>query len=60
MRLALDTNRYVDLGRGSAEVVKLVERADSVFLPFVVVAELRSGFAVGTRSIANERVVRRF
>lgn len=60
MRIALDTNRYVDLCRGTAATVRLVSTADSVFLPFVVVAELRAGFAFGTRTAENERVLRRF
>jgi tRNA(fMet)-specific endonuclease VapC len=60
MKLALDTNRYSDLCRGAAEVALLVERAEVVLLPFVVIAELRAGFAVGTRGIENERVLRRF
>ena len=60
MRLALDTNRYSDLCRGTAEVVLLVEHAEAVLLPFVVLAELRAGFAVGTRGMENERVLRRF
>lgn len=60
VRLALDTNRYTDLCRDAAEVVTLVEHAEAVFLPFVVLAELRAGFAVGTRGAENERVLRRF
>jgi tRNA(fMet)-specific endonuclease VapC len=60
VRLALDTNRYTDLCRGAAEVVTLVEHAEAVFLPFVVLAELRAGFAVGTRGAENERVLRGF
>ena len=60
VRLALDTNRYTDLCRDTAEVVMLVEHANAVFLPFVVLAELRAGFAVGTRGAENERVLRRF
>lgn len=60
MKLALDTNRYTDLCRDAAEVVALVEHAEAVFLPFIVVAELRAGFAVGTRGAENERVLRRF
>jgi hypothetical protein len=31
-----------------------------VFLPFIVVAELRAGFALGRRGAENERVLRRF
>jgi tRNA(fMet)-specific endonuclease VapC len=60
MRLALDTNRYTDLSRGDAAVVTLVERAEEVLLPFIVLAELRAGFSVGTRGAENERVLRRF
>ena len=60
MRIALDTNRYVDLCKGLAPTVSLVATADEVFLPFVVVAELRAGFAMGRRAAENERVLRRF
>src|SRR5207248_8892009 len=57
MRLALDTNRYQDLCRGEEHVVSAVESASEVWLPFVVVAELRAGFAVGSRGRANEGVL---
>jgi tRNA(fMet)-specific endonuclease VapC len=60
VRLALDTNRYTDLCRSVAPVVHLVEEADEVFLPFIVVAELRAGFSVGKHGAENERVLRRF
>lgn len=60
LRLALDTNRYSDLFRGLPEIVALVESAETVSLPFVVVAELRAGFAVGRHGAENERVLRRF
>ncbi len=60
MRIAIDTNRYVDLCKGVAESVDIVSTADAVFLPFVVVAELRAGFAIGRRPADNERVLRRF
>ena len=60
MRLALDTNRYVDLCKGAEDTARLVATAEAVFLPFVVVAELRAGFALGRRVMENERVLRRF
>ena len=60
MKLALDTNRYVDLMRGDAEVRALVEAARTVLVPFVVVAELRAGFAVGAQGRGNERFLQRF
>ncbi len=60
MRLALDTNRYTDLCRGDESVREVVERADEVWLPFIVVGELRAGFAVGRQGTRNEAVLRRF
>jgi len=60
VRLALDTNRYVDLCKGVGETARLVSTAEAVLLPFVVVAELRAGFALGKRGPENERVLRRF
>jgi tRNA(fMet)-specific endonuclease VapC len=59
VRLALDTNRYRDLTDGVDEVVSIVETADAVHLPFVVIAELRGGFAVGRKGRENERVLQR-
>ncbi|HEX5044441.1 MAG TPA: type II toxin-antitoxin system VapC family toxin [Candidatus Polarisedimenticolaceae bacterium] len=60
MNVALDTNRYVDLCKGVAATVQVVADADRVYLPFVVMAELRAGFALGRHSANNERVLRRF
>ena len=60
VRLALDTNRYTDLCRGDASVVEAVERADEVWLPFIMLGELRAGFAVGSQGARNEAVLRRF
>lgn len=60
MRLALDTNRYTDLCRGDRFVVEAIEMADEVWLPFVVVGELRAGFAAGSQGPRNEAVLRRF
>src|SRR6187402_2100692 len=54
VRIALDTNRYTDLCKGVDDTVELVSTAEEVVLPFVVVAELRAGFAFGKRSAENE------
>ncbi len=59
MRVAVDTNRYVDLCKGVAETVTLLEEADTILLPFVVLGELRAGFAHGRRPAENERILRR-
>lgn len=60
MRIALDTNRYVDLVRGDARVAATLEKAEVVFVPFVVIGELRAGFAAGSRWVENEEILERF
>jgi len=60
VRLALDTNRYVDLARGLEPTTALASRADVVYLPLLVLGELRAGFGLGRRAHENEQVLRRF
>jgi len=60
VRLALDANRYSDLCRGNVSVVETVERANEIWLPFIVLGELRAGFAVGNQGPRNEAVLRHF
>jgi tRNA(fMet)-specific endonuclease VapC len=60
VRLALDTNRYVDLCKGVAGTVALLEEAEAVMVPFIVIGELRAGFANGRRQADNERALRSF
>lgn len=60
MRLAIDTNRYVDFCRGEESIVGAVRSAREIVLAFVTIAELRAGFARGTRAGANAAVLTRF
>ena len=60
MRILVDTNRYVDFARGRPEVVERFRRADEIFVPFVVLGELRAGFAGGSRTNENEANLVRF
>ena len=60
MRIAIDTNRYGDFWDGVEETVSLLEEADSVVMPFIIIAELRAGFAHGKRQARNERKLREF
>ncbi len=60
MKIVLDTNRYVDFARGDDVVVDVLENAEEIHLPLIVLAELRAGFAVGTRGAKNEGGLRRF
>lgn len=57
MKLLLDTNRYTDFARGEREAVEIMESASAIFIPFVVLAELRAGFACGNRIRENEALL---
>lgn len=54
MRFVLDTNAYCDAGRGKQKIVRLLQKAQEIYLPFIVLAELRAGFSVGTQGKKNE------
>lgn len=60
MKIALDTNRYRDLTSGDLALAALLEEVETVFLPIIVLAELRAGFSVGKRGLENERILQRF
>ena len=60
MRLALDTNRYVDFCRGERHALDRLREAERIYLPFVTLGELRAGFLCGTQARRNERVLTRF
>ena len=56
----LDTNRVGDLIKRESQVGQVVAEADHVFLPFVVVAELHTGYRKGNRREKNEAELARF
>lgn len=60
MKLLIDTNRYTDFVRGDADTVRLLTEADRIFVPFIVLAELRAGFQCGTIARRNEAVLASF
>ncbi|MEX2445124.1 MAG: type II toxin-antitoxin system VapC family toxin [Alkalispirochaeta sp.] len=58
--IAIDTNRYRDFVDGGSEAVAVFRTSPRILVPFVVVGELRAGFAVGSRGVENERVLEQF
>jgi len=56
----IDTNRYRDFVDGVPEAVAVFRTSPRVLVPFVVIAELRAGFAVGSRGARNEHVFEQF
>lgn len=60
MRVAIDTNQYRHAAAGEPSVRNQLQAADHIFLPFVVLAELRAGFLLGSKAEENERSLIRF
>lgn len=57
MRVALDTNRITDLFRGDVELAELLEICEEVWVPLVVLGELKAGFHGGTQQRRNEALL---
>jgi len=60
MRYCLDTSAYSHFKRGDRQVVELIDRADWLGIPVIVMGELAVGFRLGTRREANEAELDRF
>lgn len=60
MNLLLDTNRYRDFCEGLPEALDVIQRARTIFFPFVTLAELRSGFLCGKIAKKNEQTLTQF
>jgi tRNA(fMet)-specific endonuclease VapC len=60
VRLIFDTNRYTDFARGVRDVVSRFELTDEHWLSIIVLGELRSGFAVGSKRRENEETFEKF
>ena len=58
MRLLVDTNRLTDFFRTEPGVVDTLERAAEIYLSFITLAEIKSGFRAGSRRLENERLLR--
>jgi tRNA(fMet)-specific endonuclease VapC len=57
MKIALDTNRLTDLFQGDASLAAFLGMCDEVWIPFVVLAEMKAGFYGGTRQNQNEALL---
>jgi predicted nucleic acid-binding protein len=60
MKLAIDSNRYTDFCVGDEHAVQIIRAADEIHVPLIVLAELRAGFANGSRRDENEKLLTRF
>ena len=60
MVLTIDTNAYSALKRGQNRVRQIIEEADRVIVPFIVIGELIAGFRNGTHTRRNTEELERF
>jgi len=58
VRVALDTNRLTDLFQGDAELADRLGECDEVWIPLIVLAEMKAGFLGGSQQSRNETLLR--
>ena len=58
MKVALDTNQLTDLFRGDRALADELGRCDEVWIPLIVLGEIKAGFRGGDRSAENEALLR--
>ena len=60
MRVAVDTSRLTDLLRGDAGLAERLGACDEVWVPLMVLGEIKAGFHGGTQRHRNEALLQRF
>ena len=58
--LCLDTNTYSAYRKSNVEMLAIIRGASHVWIPAVVLGELRFGFVNGNRNVANELMLEQF
>ncbi len=59
MRIALDTNRLTDLFQGDKALAEQLGACDEVWIPLIVLAEIKAGFYGGSQQHRNEILLRK-
>ena len=59
VRVALDTNRLTDLSQGDAALAEWLGICEEVWIPLMVLAEIKAGFLGGTQQHRNEILLQR-
>ena len=57
MRIALDTNRLTDLFQGDSALANVMGTCDEVWIPLMVLGEIKAGFYDGNRRSHNEALL---
>jgi predicted nucleic acid-binding protein len=59
-RCCLDTSAYSRFRRGDGGIVEILDRAEWIGVPTIVLGELRTGFLIGGRRQRNEEELHEF
>jgi predicted nucleic acid-binding protein len=59
VRVALDTSRLTDLFQGDTGLAERLSTCDEVWIPLLVLAEIKAGFYGGTQQHRNEILLRK-
>jgi tRNA(fMet)-specific endonuclease VapC len=59
VRAALDTNRLTDLFQGDAALAEWLGGCDEVWIPLMVLGEIKAGFLGGMQQHRNESLLRK-
>ena len=59
-QIVIDTNTYAALQKGDDKVRNIIETADVVWVPLIVIAELLFGFKNGSKEIKNKSLLNKF
>jgi len=60
LNICLDTSAYSHMHRGHPPAVHLIAAADRIFVPVIVLGELRAGFLGGSKRPMNEALLHVF
>lgn len=59
-KLVLDTSAYSSFNRGDKRLKEFIRTDNEIFIPLIVLGELRAGFSLGTKSMENEVLLQKF
>ncbi len=57
LRIALDTNRLTDLLKGDVVLSAWLETCEQVWIPLIVLAEIKGGFHAGNQLVPHEALL---
>ena len=60
MRIALDSSAYIDSCNGDTGILKTIQSAENVYMPVIVLGEMRAAFLNGSQAVKNEQILVRF